>query len=310
MLYKILDYVVRTAKSWEVNCSRFTRNHGRDVRFHHRRRYVSFILFHPPPPSSTQLTTFPAGTSGCLLAHRLSHAPTAPRVLLLEAGTSPSGAYLNAPYHRYHPVALRPDLDHGHISTPEPALNNRQITYTRGKGLGGSSILNFGVYLYGSGEDYNRWADLVGDEEWKWESVKEAFREIETYGVDGVEESYGHLADPSFNPHGTQGQLKVGLPPVLESGVAKQIEALEKAGEKVNRDVNSGDPVGVSVFPYSYSKEGRSTSAGAHLLDPPRNLEVWTDAVVERFVWEGSRVVGVQTSDGRRGMFMIVIIGC
>lgn len=239
------------------------------------------------------------------MAHRLSHSAAKPSVLVLEAGGKPEGEFLHAPYHRYHPVALRPDLDHGYVSETEPSLDGRQIAYTRGKGLGGSSILNFGVYLYGSGEDYNRWADLVGDESWKWESVQKSYREIENYNFAGSKD-YPHLAEPSNNQHGTDGTLKVGLPPVLEAGVVPQMEALAAAGDKINLDPNSGDPIGVSVFPYSYSKEGRSTSA-AHLVDPPKNLEVWTDATAAKFVWEGKRVVGVVTEDGRTGKSILTL---
>jgi choline dehydrogenase-like flavoprotein len=158
------------------------------------------------------------------------------------------------------------------------------------------------VYLKGSKEDYERWAELVGDEEWAWESVKESFREIEEYDASGTS-AYKHLADPDLGAHGTKGQLKVGMPPVLERGVAPRMEAMIAGGEKVNLDVNSGDPVGVSVFPFSYAKEGRSTSAGAHLADKPANLEIWTEAVANMFVWEGKRVVGVVLADGREGMY-------
>ncbi|KAG9194759.1 hypothetical protein G6011_04794 [Alternaria panax] len=241
------------------------------------------------------------GTSGCLLAHRLSHSARKPSVLLLEAGNQPSGDYLDAPYHRFHAQALRPDLDHGYISEPESTLNSRTIPYTRGKGLGGSSIQNFAVYLYGSSEDYNRWGELVGDESWKWESVKKSFQAIENYDFLGSED-YKHLADPSANCHGTKGQLQIGLPPVLEQGVVPQMEALATSGEKINVDVNSGDPMGIAVFPHSYSKEGRSTSAIAHLVGAPNNLEVWTDAKAEKFVWEGKKVIGIVLEDGRKAM--------
>ncbi|KAJ4368394.1 hypothetical protein N0V83_006751 [Neocucurbitaria cava] len=242
------------------------------------------------------------GTAGCLLAHRLSHSAAKPSILLLEAGTNPSGDYLRAPFHRYTPAMLRPDLDQGYTSEPEPGLDGRQIAYTRGKGLGGSSILNFGVYLYGSGEDYNRWSELVGDESWKWESVKDSFHEIEDYQFNTAF-AHKHLADPSGNQHGRSGALKVGVPPLLERGVEEQMEAVLREGEKLNLDPNDGDPVGVSIFPSSYGKEGRTTSAIAHLVDSPANLEVWTDAKVHQFVWEGMRVVGVVTGDGRKGEF-------
>jgi hypothetical protein len=34
------------------------------------------------------------------------------------------------------------------------------------------------VYLYGSKEDYDRWARLVGDESWNWEHTKEIFKDV------------------------------------------------------------------------------------------------------------------------------------
>ena len=224
-------------------------------------------------------------------------------MLVLEVGSNPQGDYLHAPFHRFVAAALRPDLDHSYKSEPEAFLNNREIAYTRGKGLGGCSILNFGVYLYGSGEDYNRWAELVGDPSWSWENVKKSFEAIETYDFAGTEK-YRHLADASTTVHGTKGQLKVGLPPVLERGVGLQIEALRDAGETVNLDPNSGDPVGISVFPFSYGKQGRTTSAIAHLMEPPANLDVWTGAKAEKLVFEGERVVGVVMADGRGGKLL------
>lgn len=223
-----------------------------------------------------------------------------PSILLLEAGGNPEGEYLQAPFHRYTAAALRPDLDHGYVSEPEPELDGRTITYTRGKGLGGSSILNFGVFLYGSDEDYNRWSELVGDDEWNWEHAKEIYHAMENYDFKGTSE-YKHLADPSLSVHGTTGPLKIGMPPLLERGVVPEMEALIEAGDKINLDPNSGDPTGISIFPFSYSKEGRTTSAIAHLLDAPSNLEVWTNAKAEKLVFEGDKVVGVVTEDGRQG---------
>lgn len=83
------------------------------------------------------------GTAGCRLAYRLADAPTKPSVLLLEAGGNPVGDTISSPYDRYTPAFTRPDLDHGYSTVPQKELNNRVIPYLRGKGLGGSSILNF-----------------------------------------------------------------------------------------------------------------------------------------------------------------------
>jgi choline dehydrogenase-like flavoprotein len=220
---------------------------------------------------------------------------------VLEAGCTPEGEYLREPFHRYSAAILRTDLDHGYVTEPEPGLSGRMVPYQRGKGLGGSSIMNFGVYLYGSSEDYNRWADIVGDDDWNWEHTKERYHAMETYDFEGSSE-YSNLANPSTSEHGTTGSLKVGLPPLLEKGVAPQMEALIEAGEKINLDVNSGDPTGLSVFPFSYSTEGRTTSAIAYLTDSPSNLEVWTSAKAVKLLFEGDKVLGIVTEDGRHGM--------
>jgi choline dehydrogenase-like flavoprotein len=182
-------------------------------------------------------------------------------------------------------------------------LNNRTIAYARGKGLGGCSLSNFGVYLYGSNEDYERWAELVGDAEWNWSHVRERFHAMEKYDAAGTN-GYAHLADANAAKHGKDGRLGVGLPPVLERGVEAQMDALLEAGEVVNMDPNDGDVLGVSVFPMSYAKSGRTTSAGAFLQDSPSNLEIWTDAKVAKLVFEGNMVVGVETEDGRKGNYL------
>jgi choline dehydrogenase-like flavoprotein len=161
-------------------------------------------------------------------------------------------------------------------------------------------VLNFAVYLYGSADDYNRWAEIVGDESWRWENTQRAFNEIEDFDTEGATE-YPHLANPNPKDHGHKGAVKVCLPNKLEEGMQPTMEALIKAGEKINLDANSGDPIGISVFPSSYSKDGRTTSATAHLVDAPENLEIWTDAAVHTLVFEGSKVVGIETADGRRG---------
>ncbi|KAF2199071.1 choline dehydrogenase [Delitschia confertaspora ATCC 74209] len=239
------------------------------------------------------------GTSGCLLAHRLAHAPSRPSVLIVEAGGQPEGDTLRAPYYRYTPASTRQDLDHGYATVPQKELGGREIPFTRGKGLGGSSILNFMVYLYGSKEDYNRWAELVGDESWKWAEVQELFKKIEDFDITGAK-NYSHLANPDPENHGKGGTIKICLPPVLEQGTELILEAITKNGPPVNLDFNSGNPVGVGISPVSYSKEGRTTSATAHLVGAPDNLAIWIDAPVHQLIFEGDRVVGVEAADGRK----------
>jgi choline dehydrogenase-like flavoprotein len=67
-------------------------------------------------------------------------------------------------------------------STPQTHLNGREIHCWRGRGLGGSSANNYCGWLRGDKSDFNTWADIVGDETWRWEGeggVEQRFRKIE-----------------------------------------------------------------------------------------------------------------------------------
>lgn len=75
-------------------------------------------------------------------------------------------------------ASTKPELDHGYSTTPQTALNARVLPYKRGKGLGGSSVINFLAYTYGPEADYERWAETVGSEEWRWERVKERYKAV------------------------------------------------------------------------------------------------------------------------------------
>lgn len=242
------------------------------------------------------------GTSGCLLANRLANAPARPSVLLVEVGGEPVGETVRPPFYRFMNAFMRPDLDHGYSTTNQPLLNNRSIQYPRGKALGGSSVLNFMAYVYGSGEDYNRWGELVGDDSWRWENTKELFKRIENYDMIAAS-SYSQYANPSAAEHGQRGLVNVSLPLVLEKGTAVALDAMDKFGMGPrNLDLNSGDPVGVGIFPSSYGHDGRTTSATAHLLNAPNNLTIWSNATVSRFILDGKKVLGVELADGRQAM--------
>ena len=54
---------------------------------------------------------------------------------------------------------------------PQKGLNGRSLKGHRGTGLGGSSRVNFMAWVRGPKADFDDWADLVGDESWKWEKV-------------------------------------------------------------------------------------------------------------------------------------------
>lgn len=189
-------------------------------------------------------------------------------------------------------TATLPGLDWGYKTTPQTNLNNRDFSYFRGKGLGGSSATNLEVYTIGPKDDYSEWAERVGDTDFAWESIKPRFRELENYHE--PRSKYRKYVAGHESDHGQQGNLHIGFAETWEKDIPEMLDVFEKIGLEMNKDFNSGNPIGMGISPNSAFKGRRSTSADL-LHDAPPNLVVKTDTRVTRVILQDGSAVGVET---------------
>ena len=98
------------------------------------------------------------GSSGCVLANRLSENPDN-SVLLLEAGAKDSHPYIHIPggYAKNH----KSTRDWGFYTEEQSHVNNRKIYLPRGKVMGGCSSTNAMAYVRGNRADYDGWASCL-----------------------------------------------------------------------------------------------------------------------------------------------------
>ncbi|KAK6064309.1 glucose-methanol-choline oxidoreductase [Seiridium cupressi] len=238
-----------------------------------------------------------SGPAGSAVAAGLANAPKKPSILLLEAGPDNEDRNLRIDGQRWQ-TFMKEGVNWGYKTVPQEYAANRECDYSRGKGLGGSSAINFGVYTIGARDDYDEWARIVGDDAFRWEKIQARFKALETFDgklPQGVSSKY---AAPKSSDHGTSGPLKVGYAAEWEDDLPPLLDAFEKAGFALNPDHNSGNPLGMSVLVNSASNGLRSTSKDL-LVPQPENLTIQTSSPVQRVILDGDKVVGVE-SDGRK----------
>ena len=128
-----------------------------------------------------------AGSAGSVLVNRLS-ANANCRVLLLEAGGAPRNLWLRLPV-GYFRTMYDPRFSWNFPIEPQETTANRAMIWPRGKGLGGSSLINGLLYIRGQHADYDDWAEL-GAKGWSYREVLPFFRRSERY-EGGANEYHG-----------------------------------------------------------------------------------------------------------------------
>lgn len=181
----------------------------------------------------------------------------------------------------------------GYKTVPQENLAEREIDCSRGKGLGGSTAINFCVWTRGSKDDYERWAELTGCDDWKWENVLERFKKIERFHRPRKE--YAPFVDVGTSAHGFDGPIDVGYPDGWEAEFGSYLSDVYQHHPR-NPDPNSGNLSGVGVCQVAAFNRLRVTASAAFLSHVPSNLTVMTGSAVERVLFEGQRVVGVKVA--------------
>ena len=111
-----------------------------------------------------------AGSAGAALANRLSELDDR-MVLLIEAGGS-ENVLSDIPIAAA--TLQMTTIDWAYQSEPQEAacfgLINRRSRWPRGRVLGGSSVLNYMLYVRGNARDYDKW-ERLGNPGWSWSEV-------------------------------------------------------------------------------------------------------------------------------------------
>lgn len=241
-----------------------------------------------------------AGASGCTLAWRLANTKAKPSVLLIEAGGPNADLESRADGDRWVSM-YNPSMNWGFKTVPQENMDNRAVNYDRGRGMGGSTAINFCVYNVGPRDEWDEVARLTGDQDFAWDSVSEKFKRLETFHLSPPPELPADATpyvEPNPNNHGQSGPLQIGFAKNWEPAVKRMLDTSHEAGYSLNPDMNSGDPIGVGVAP-STAVQGLRSTAADFVSNPPSNLTILTDTPVHRLLFYGKNCIGVDIGNSK-----------
>lgn len=199
-------------------------------------------------------------------------------------------------------------------------MDNEVCVFPRGKGLGGTSLLNAMLYVRGNPEDYNEWESL-GNEGWNYENVLEYFKKSEN-----LHEDFTLVNDTNYEKHMKRlrksfkdneekvYELSKMVPGAYHSqggylsvnhyaydfvhSYLKKIycDAVEELDVPCVSDINGKSQIG---FAHALGTvwEGERASTAKMFLKPikdRKNLFVVKKALVQKLIMEGDQVVGVE----------------
>ena len=233
-----------------------------------------------------------AGTAGSLLANRLS-ADSTKRVLLIEAGGKDDYHWIHIPVGYLYCIG-NPRTDWLYQTEPADGLNGRTLRYPRGKVLGGCSSINGMLYLRGQSRDYDHWAALTGEDDWRWERCLPDFMAHEDhYRLDSASRSPGAgngTKDTEWARfHGHGGEWRVERQRLRWEVLDAFAEAAVQAGIPASEDFNRGNNEGVGYFQVNQKSGWRWNTAKAFLRPTcygRTNFELWTRGQVTRLALE------------------------
>ncbi|CAH2098317.1 unnamed protein product [Euphydryas editha] len=195
------------------------------------------------------------------------------QILLIEAGPEePDVTMVPA----FPPVLGRSSIDWNYRTQPEKltcrSMRGQSCAWIRGKTMGGSSAVNYLVYMRGNKRDYDNWAEL-GNYGWSYREILPYFKKSENNRDIESQDKYYHSVG---------GPLNVERFSYVDDATMMLVEAFKEKGVPI-KDLTKDDNIGTDIG-LSTSKDGRRVSTNVAFIKPIRNVRPNLHIILNSFV--------------------------
>ncbi|XP_057381659.1 glucose dehydrogenase [FAD, quinone]-like [Daphnia carinata] len=238
-----------------------------------------------------------AGSAGAVVANRLSEQPDW-NVLLLEAGgdeTETSDVPALAAYLQLS------ELDWQYKTEPQPtaclAFNDKRCSWPRGKVLGGSSVLNYMLYVRGNRRDYDSWAQM-GNYGWSYDDVL-------PYFIKSEDNRNPYLAQSPY--HGVGGYLTVQESPYKTPLATAFVEGGVELGYE-HQDGNGAYQTGFMISQGTIRRGSRCSTSKAFLrpVRKRKNLHIAMHSHVMQIMIDPETYQAYAVKFARKGKIYVI----
>ncbi|KAF4583987.1 hypothetical protein EYR40_002485 [Pleurotus pulmonarius] len=234
-----------------------------------------------------------AGLAGLVVAVRLTENPDISVCVIEAGGDNTQDTDVKVPGLLVNNLA-KPEKDWMFMTVPQDKIGGRPVYSPRGKGVGGSSSINFMQLGRSSKIEYDGLERDLGSQGWNWESFLHYLRKSETFTYTPEEaKKVGVVVDP--NVHGTSGPLGKTLPRYVNPLAAPWVDAMIACGVPKNWDSSTGNNVGVWTNTSAIGPDASRSSSASCYYNPVKegrkNLTIILNAHATRIVLDNSRQV-------------------
>ncbi|KAJ6483335.1 hypothetical protein C8R45DRAFT_1001119 [Mycena sanguinolenta] len=227
------------------------------------------------------------GTAGLVLATRLAE-DAGQTVCVLERGKDfVDNEDIRVPGN--YMTNFGKEWDGGLLSIPQKGAADRLIYNPRGKGLGGSSLLNWLQLVRAPAAEYDQIEAVLGARGWNSQEFLKYFRKSQSLCLDNVAGNTGLKPDPTLFG---DGPIQNTLPRFTPAMNAYYYEACAALNIPFNPLGGNGDNSGVwPALAAIHPETGERVSSATAYLVPNRhkkNLTVFTEAQANRIIFDGT----------------------